>query len=237
MRIQTEALVLFSSETGENDRLITVLSKEHGVLRAFANHARKPSSRLQSASQPFCRGTYEFSQRKDAWTVTEARPKELFFGLAADPARLALAVYLADLARELSPREEPAPEQLRLMLNVLHFLASGRRPQPLLKAVAELRLMCLAGYAPSLEASGGTPYYFDCLAGKLTPQPNRRTMELSPGVLEALRFLCAVPLERAFHFTMPDHALRELSGVTQRYIIEQMGRQFESLRYYEKLLV
>jgi len=90
-----------------------------------------------------------FTQRGDTYTIKEARPEGVFFdGLAADISRLALANYCAALCVELAPQQEGASEHLRLMLNALHFLSIGTRPQHLVKSIVELRLISLAGYLP-----------------------------------------------------------------------------------------
>jgi len=189
----------------ENDRLITLLSEERGVMRAFANGARKPSNPLHGATQPFAFGQMELRQRRDTYTVTETQAEGVFFhGLAADITRLALANYFAALCIELCPQEEPASEQLRLMLNALHFLSEGTRPQLLLKAAIELRLLSLAGYMPDTEDP-------------------------------AVRFLCDEPLERAFRLALPEDALQALSRYTQRYLCNQTGKRFDELDYYENI--
>ena len=198
-----QVLTLRAAPIKENDRLITVLSKEQGIVRAFANGARKPKNPLHGATQPFAYGQMELLPRRDTYIVTEALANGLFFdGLAADVTRLALANYFAALCIEFCPQEEPAPEQLRLMLNALHFLSAGTRPQALLKAVAELRLLSLAGYMPDSEDP-------------------------------ALRFICDQPLERAFRLALPEQDLRALGRFAQGYAERQAGRRFEEAAYYE----
>jgi len=120
-------------------------------MRAFANGARRPKSPLHAATQPFAYGQMQLITRRDTYTVREAQAEGVFFaGLAADITRLALANYFAALCIEFCPQQESAPEQLRLLMNALHYLCEGTRPQLLLKAIVELRLLCLAGYAPDV---------------------------------------------------------------------------------------
>ena len=200
-----QTLTLRAAPIKENDRLITLLSKEAGVMRAFANGARKPSNPLHGATQPFAYGAMDFRQRRGTYTVIEAQAEGVFFhGLAADITRLALANYFAALCIELCPQEEPASEQFRLMLNALHFLSEGTRPQALLKSVVELRLLSLAGYMPDTE------------------EP-------------AVRFLCDESLERAFRLSLPEDALQALSRYTQRYLCNQTSKHFDELDYYENI--
>jgi len=190
------------------------------VIRAFANGARKPKSPLHAATQPFAYGWMDFTRRGDTYTVAEARPEGVFFeGLAADISRLALANYCAALCVELAPQQEGASDHLRLMLNALHFLSAGTRPQHLIKAVVELRLISLAGYMPNQESG----------------IRNQGSGDVSASVIAAVEHICAAPLERAFRFALPEEALLELSRVSQAYAQRQTGRSFAELAYWEGL--
>ena len=229
--MQTRALVLRADEIKENDRLITVLSEQLGVVKAFANGAKKPKSPLHGACQPFAHGELELTRRRDTYVVTGAQARGVFHaGLAAELSRLALAGYFGALCAALAPQEEPAPAHLRLAMNALHFLNAGLRPQWLLKAVVELRLICLAGYQPDLTGDGP---YLDCVHGTLVPDAGPRRVRLARPAREAMRFICQAPLERAFRFNLSENELRTLSFVTQTYLYHQTGRRFEELAYWE----
>jgi DNA repair protein RecO len=154
--------------------MITVLSEKEGVLRAFAHGVRKTKNRHLSAVQPFSYADFEFEARRGAWQVADARPIALFFGLRDDHRKLALAVYFAELALALNTQGEDAREQLRVLLNALHYLEKNLRPQPLLKCIVETRLLACQGVAPAFPAES---------------------------VLEAL---ATAPLERVFRLDVPD---------------------------------
>ena len=234
--MQSQTLVLRSANTRENDRLITALTKELGVVRAFANGARKPKSPLHAATQPFGYGRMEFTQRRDTYTVKEALTEGVFFdGLAADISRLALANYCAAICAELAPQQEAAPEHMRLMLNALHFLCEGTRPQQLIKSVAELRLLCLAGYAPDLDTPESSTLWFDCANGVVVTQAANHCAPVSPAIIAAMQYICTAPLERAFRFHLPEESLLALSRLSQAYVRQQTGRRFAELDYWEKL--
>jgi DNA repair protein RecO (recombination protein O) len=230
--MQTQALILRTESVGENDRLITALTEAHGLLRAYANGAKKPRSSLHGATQSFAYGSYEFARRKDTYIVTDAQARGVFFhGLAADLSRLSLAGYFSAVCEELAPCEEPAPEQLRLTLNTLHFLSSGLRPQLLLKAALELRLLCLAGYQPDLNGLGN---YLDCHLGRLVMEPAPGRVLVSPPVCAAMRHICSSALERVFRFALPEKHLRALSAATQEFLMHQTGKRFPELIFFEQ---
>ena len=51
MQINTEGLVLMEKSVGESDRLVTVLTRDEGVIRAFAQQAKRLQNRKLSSTQ------------------------------------------------------------------------------------------------------------------------------------------------------------------------------------------
>ena len=242
MRLQTEGIVIRETTTGENDRIVTLLTKDMGVLRAFANGAKTMRSRSLSGTQLLCYSKFSIYSGRDAYVISEAQPIEVFFELRNDIERLALAQYFCELSAELAPREDEAPEELRLILNSLHYLAQGRRPQPFLKALTELRLLCMAGYQPNLVACAdcgsydAEPMYFNVHDGTLRCSScGGKGIALSRGVLTAMRYICYVPFEKLYRFTLSDDGLRQLANVTERYLTAQLNRGFKTLDFYNTL--
>ena len=54
MQIETEGLVIREGSVGESDRLVTLLTKDEGVLRAFARRAKTVRSAQNSGTQLLC---------------------------------------------------------------------------------------------------------------------------------------------------------------------------------------
>jgi DNA repair protein RecO (recombination protein O) len=148
----TDALVLKVTDTGESDRLVTLLTAEYGVLRAFANRAKKINSKMHGATQSLCYGDFSIYKSRDSYIIDDAVAKEVFFGLRSDIEKLALSQYFCSVAAELVPEMEPARDYLRVILNSMHLLEKGRRSNDFLKAVTELKIMAFAGFMPDLTA-------------------------------------------------------------------------------------
>lgn len=122
MNSTTKGLVIREQTTGENDRLVTLLTADHGLVRAFVRGGKQLKNRRAAATSLFCYGEFALYRGRDAYTVDSAAPIEVFFGLRQDIDRLAAAQYFAQLSYELAAEEQPAPELLRLLLNTLHLL-------------------------------------------------------------------------------------------------------------------
>lgn len=99
-------------------------------------------------------------QNRERCFADKAEANTLFFGIRGNLEKLTLATYFAQLCCELIPENEPAAEELRLMLNTLYCLERDKLPPLQLKAILELRLLTLTGYMPDLIACrecGGLP--------------------------------------------------------------------------------
>ena len=157
MQVVTQGLIIKEQAVGESDRLVTILTKDEGVVRAFARRAKNLKDSKNAATGLLCYSRLKLSKGRDTYNVNEAFPIEVFFGLRKDVTALALAQYFCQLAVELVPEGVESSEYLRLVLNALHFLCQGTRPQPLLKAIVELRMVSEAGYMPNLAYCANSP--------------------------------------------------------------------------------
>lgn len=247
MQIKTDGLILRELNVGESDRIVTILTRQKGIIRASARGARRVKSRLSTATQMLCYADLTLFRGKDKYIIDEAEPAGFFLGVRGSLDRLALAQYFAELEMTQAPQEEPAELWLRLMLNALHLIETDLRPQLLVKAAFEMRLLTIAGYMPDLVACGGCGAYEDeemfffpstggllcrACAGKTGRKDGCR---LSKGALAALRHTVYADFEKLFSFTLPEKPLRELASASEHYLLFCLERTFTTLEFYRGL--
>ncbi len=243
MKLTTDALIVRENNNiGESDRFVTALTRDCGLIRASVRGARSLKNRSGSATQLLCYSRLSLYKGREKYIVDDAEPINVFFEVREQLDKLALAQYFCELAGVLAPQEEPAEEALRLLLNSLHYLAEGSRPLPILKAVTELRLLCQAGYMPSVAACSGCGtqdgVWFAPLQGVLLCDTCHGTVgavPVSPTVLAALRHIVYAPFERCFAFSLPEAEAAALCDVVERFLLTQLGRGFNTLDFYHSL--
>ena len=242
MSMTTDALVLKVNDTGESDRLVFLLTADYGVIRAFANRAKTSKSNMQAATQSLCYGEFNIYSGKDAYTINSASAKEVFFGLRQDIRLLALAQYFCALAYELIPEGEPAPDSLRIILNSLKLLENGRRSPDFLKPVTELKLLALAGFAPSLGGCGvcgkspAGDVLFSAEDGVFCCRGcSRKGRLITPGVLTAMKHIVYSPVDRVYSFALSEADLKMLCITAESYLLHQTGKSFKTLDFYKSL--
>lgn len=243
MKISTKGLVIREQTIGESDRLVTLLTADYGLVRAFVRRAKQMKSRLNSATTLFAYSEFSLYRSKDAFVVDDAVAVEVFFGLRKDIERLSLAQYFAQLAFELGAEEQPCEELLRLTLNSLHLLCKGEKSLLQIKAVFEMRAMCLGGYMPSILACDScgtyeTPLmYFDTLEGKIYCEncPKAGAIPLPKTVITAVRFICLTEPSKIFSFSLSDENMKLLGDVAEKYMLSRVQRKLSALEFYKGL--
>ena len=160
-RFTTEALVIKEMNVGESDRLVTLFSKEHGIIKAFASGAKGIKSKKGSATSLLTYGSFTIKNKNGSLRIYEATPITMFFGAGDDIIILTLAQYFCELAFNVAVNGTNNSEFLRLILNSLHFLTVAKRYPPLIKAITELRTASISGYAPNLIACDGCGKFED----------------------------------------------------------------------------
>ncbi|HIT33210.1 MAG TPA: DNA repair protein RecO [Candidatus Faecousia intestinigallinarum] len=247
MYMTIQALVLRVTDYNDRDALLTVLTRRHGKLTIKARGLRRKNSPLTAPCQLLAYGEFTLFEYRGMYTINEAVSLELFQNLRRDLQKLALGTYFAQAAETLSQEDLPNPELLSLLLNCLHALSQLRLPEAQIKAVFELRAACLAGYTPDLTGccicGAQNPERFDISAGRLecaihrSPDSSGIRMPLSPGALEAMRFIVFCDARRLFSFRVGRESLEQLGQVTESYLATQLERGFSTLDFYKSLLI
>ena len=247
MYITTTGIVLRETEYKESSRILTVLTGTEGKLTVSAKGTKRKNSRTAASTQLLAYSEMTlYKGRDNRWTLTEARSLELFDGLREEIELLSLGAYFAEVMETVSDEDSPSPEILALGLNSLYALSKGLKPARLIKAVFELRMMCLAGFEPILTACAdcGEPTdsgYLDLVGGILTCKKcgysGDLTAPLDSGALSAARYITGAEPKRIFSFAISDASMNMLGDAAEKYLLVQMDRGFGTLDYYNKVKI
>ena len=249
MQTVTDALVLRERKLDEQDRLLTLLSAEQGIITAYAKGAGRMKGSMAGATELLCYSHFVLFQNRERCFADRAEANTLFFGIRGDLEKLTLATYFAQLCCELIPENEPAVEELRLMLNTLYCLERDKLPPLQLKAILELRLLTLTGYMPDLiacRACGGLPedgmVLFDPSGGSIccpgcAPSGAVGLLPLPPGVFAAMRHIIYCDFEKLFQFKLGEENLPVLAHAVEQYLLCQVERILPALNFYKTICI
>ena len=204
---ETEAIVLRTYRLGEADKIISLLTRTLGRLRAVAAGSQRTKSRYGGTLEPlsYIRLWLFERENRDLARLNSAELLESFFSMQKDYRLQVAAHYVAEVAERILPEREVNERAFRLLLMVLRALKhSGEITRPLL--YFNYWLLRLAGFLPGLEhcqscgrALGDDPaYYGPGSEGLLCAgcRTGGTRQAVSPQALTSLKSARELPLDR-----------------------------------------
>lgn len=144
-------VVLRTHKLGEADRIVTLLTRERGLLRAVAKGVRRTSSKFGARLEPFMVADLQCYEGRTLDTITQASTLGAYGPrISDDYDRYRAGSVMVETAERLS-EGGPAPEQYRLLIGALRTLAQGGIAPELLRDGYLLRAMAAAGWAPGFD--------------------------------------------------------------------------------------
>jgi len=251
--IITDGLVLRQTNYDETHRILTIFTRELGVVSAIARGVRKHKSHQGGAAQFLCYSQFTLcknSSRSDMYALQGASLHDSFYDIGSDIVKLSLANYLCDITAAFAVDHSPEPEILRLLLNTLYILAKKDRPLNLVKAVYELRLMTLAGFGAEVhecircQNHEQLSYFSPVQGGAVCALCNMVAVfapkEIAPmpaPVRAAIDYIGTQDENRIFAFDMPQEQRSSLEALAEAFLLAHADKRFASLDYYRKIYI
>jgi DNA repair protein RecO (recombination protein O) len=145
---------LKSMALGEHDRLLTILTKEHGLVKAIAPGARKHRSSMAGRSGLFVVNDLLIASGRSMDRITQAEITQSFVGLGKNLAKLTAAQYLAELSLFQALVGHPQEELFLLLTEHLLRLQQVNGVKHILACLnhGTYHLLAIAGVAPQVHS-------------------------------------------------------------------------------------
>jgi DNA repair protein RecO (recombination protein O) len=248
-----DGIVLRTHKLGEADRIITILTRRTGRVRAVAKGVRRTRSRFGARLEPFTHVDLLLYTGRSLDVITQAdtvRP----YGepLAADYPRYTSGTAMLEAAERFTPVEkEPSIRQFLLLVGGLRALGEQAHDPRLVLDAYLLRTLAVAGYAPALDecAVCGTPdpvagpeaeagrstgsRVFSVAAGGLTCRTCRPSGAATPSVATIALMRALLRGDWAHADTSQPRHREECSGLVAAYVQWHLEHSIRSLRHVE----
>ena len=245
MKFRTEGLIIKEQNIGEQDKLVSVLTKTNGVIKAFVRGARSLKSQKCAAASLLSYSLFTVHPGRDSYTIGDARSLHIFSKLRRDVKKMCLAQYFCELALAICPREKNAEKYLSLVLNSLYLIDESKRSEELVKPCLEMRLAAMAGYLPDLVMCRGCGVYaaptmfFFPQTGAIECSSCRSgsdgAIPLSEAALTALRHTVYADDDKLFSFSLNSEGLEQLNRASEAYLKYRFEKDFKTLNFYKAI--
>lgn len=236
-----EGVVLRAQKLGEADRIITLLTRENGKVRAVGKGVRRTSSRFGARLEPFMYVDLQLHEGRSLDVVTQAETIGAFARPISDDYGLytAGAVMLETAERIVAHEREPSVQQFWLLVGALRALSERRQEPGLVLDSYLVRALAVAGWAPSFTRCGrcgepGPHRAFSVAHGGAVCPACRPPGSPAPAA-ETFVLLAAL-LEGDWSGAAGSDARtrREASGLVAAYSQYHLERSLRSLRMVER---
>jgi DNA repair protein RecO (recombination protein O) len=149
---------LKSIPLGEADKILTILTREHGLIRAVAPGSRKPKAKLGGRSELFVVNELLLNRGRSLDRLSQAESLESYPRLSRDLAKLTVSQYWAEVVLYQTPSHEPNEALFDLFCQRLAHLIDCESGIPVLihLVYGVMQFLSLAGVAPQVECCCAT---------------------------------------------------------------------------------
>ena len=165
-----------------------------------------------------------------------------------DIIKLSYATYFTELVNYFVFEQNESGSILRLILNTLYVLCEKNINNVVIKAVFEMKLMCISGYMPDLIGCTSCCGISDAMLFSVTngtlicracckDTNNFGFININLSVIETLRHIAFCDDKKLFSFIISDNTLKILSLISEEYCKKHFAENIKSLDYLKDIIL
>ena len=210
-------MVLSAAPVGDYDKLVVLLTRERGKIRAFARGARRPGSALMAAANAFAFGEFQIYEGRTSYTMSQASIPNYFGELMTEFEGACYGQYFLEFADYYTRENADGSDFLKLAYQSLRALLVPSLPRKLVRYIYELKAMTYSGECPQT---------FEQFSD----------WNLNPSTEYALQYVVAASVEKLYTFLLTEEVFAEFARVVTWLRKHYVEHRFKSLEILETCL-
>ncbi len=227
-------VVLRTHKLGEADRIIVLVTEDHGKVRAVARGIRKTSSRFGARLEPTSHVAFQCHEGRTLDGITQVERIEVFAAVRADLDLLQDAVAMLEVIDQVAQEGRSDPGHYRMLTGALRTLDSSasRVVAPAFFA----KLLAHDGVRPVTDrcavcAATDDLVAFDLVAGGALCRTHRSGGPISPEALDIFDDVLTGRLNQVLERPVT-RAVTEFAGVATRAVEDHLERRLRSVAVF-----
>lgn len=229
-------IVLRTYKLGEADRIVVLVTRGHGKVRAVAKGVRKTKSRFGSRLEPTSHVALQLYEGRELDIVTQVESIDHFRPIRDDLDRIARASAMLEAVDQIAQEREVNPRLYQMLLGGLRALAAHNGP--VVVPAFFWKLLALEGYRPITEQCAecgviGPLVAFELEAGGLLCEDCRRGTAISPEAVDLLQRILGGQLGSALN-EPASPASHEIDHLATRALEHHLERRLRSVTLLDR---
>lgn len=234
--VKTKGIILLENNTGDYDKMLTMLTPGLGKIGCYAKGARRSKSSLMAGTQFLCFGEYLLFKGNDAYNINSCEPIEIFYNIRIDYDKLNYVAEIIKIVCDVTNENDNCYRTLQLLLNTLYTISELDKNLDLVLAIFKIRLLSILGFSPRIDRCQNCEEelnikYFsikdDGIKCEACGKIDRSAIEISEGTLTAIRYIIKAPAKKIFSFNISQECIKELKLVAKIYLNEKLEKEYK----------
>jgi len=229
---------------GEVDRILTILTRDQGKIKAIAKGSRKILSKLGGSLEPFCLTNYIFHEGKRFYIVTSAVVTKHFENIHTDIDKTAKAFYIGELLDKFLEEKQNHPEIFELFAKYLEGLENA--DDPILIPIFSAKILEELGFKPVTQSClhcqnklvPEQNYWDDIEGGVICPSCHDKFghgRAIENDVIKILRLIFSPAFHIGSRLNIADEFKNQTALVLESYIEGVLERELKSKKFMKDM--
>ncbi|MHB1485282.1 MAG: DNA repair protein RecO [Saccharofermentanales bacterium] len=244
--LRIKGIILREVPVGEADKILTILTREAGLISVSAKNARRPKSNMLVSTSALVFGEFElFGSESTRYYLHQATIIEPFTKLREDIVLLTYCAHLMDVILDAMRDSSASDDVYTLLLYTLNNICKPDRDIGLIVHTFELKLLFLIGFMPILDscfvcknkmnADTGQQVLFSythcgvCCNNISCVSKAGDYKKISPATWNCMLYIASAPIDKLYSFTLDEICSREICDLAARYICDRLERCYTKL--------
>ncbi|MCR5145422.1 MAG: DNA repair protein RecO [Lachnospiraceae bacterium] len=232
-------MVLQATPVGEYDKRVVILTKERGLITAFAKGARRAGNQMLAAANPFAFGQFEVYQGKNSYTAVKAEISNYFRDMANDFDKACYGYFFLEIAQYYAQENMDESERLLLLYQTCRVLESDVMHRDLIRAIYQWKTLAINGEYPNIyecRVCGNKKqlhYFSENLQGCICDNCHDKAggYPISDSALYALQYVISSSIQKLYSFNLTEEVEGEFIETVLCYFKKFEIHKFKSLDF------
>lgn len=243
---QADAIVLRRLDYGEADRIVTLLTREHGKLAVIAKGVRRQKAKAAGSLDLFARSRMMLAKGRNLDVVAQVERRGDVRHISGDLERTAYAGLVSEVVDKVLEERHPVDDIFDLVVQTLDRLNAPSRLPRADAAWFLMRILEQLGYQPQLQDCPGcgqplpddTAWFSPLLGGVLCPGCGSHAQSGSPLSVTSLKVLRVMAADDGALFDrlkLTSEVLDQVEQALQSQLEYHLDRRLKSLDFIRSI--
>ena len=234
--VKTKGIIIAENNTGDFDKMLTMVTPDLGRISCAAKGARRPKSTLLAGTQFLVFGEYILYKGSNVYNINSCELIEAFYNLRIDLDKLQIASYITKIINDVTTENQNTYKILQLFLNTLYTISETDKDVDMIISIFRIRLLKILGYSPNIlecvscNEKENLKYFsikdngFKC---EICRKQDKSALQMNENTKMAIQYAMLAEPKKLYSCRLSNETILELKLISKVYLEEKLEKQYK----------